>query len=49
MFVLLAVLGEQILWFTGFISEATCAAQALTMDLDWWACVPTSSTQHIDR
>jgi hypothetical protein len=42
-FLLIAVLGEQDFWIVGFASEAACAAQALMMELDWWACVPISN------
>jgi hypothetical protein len=43
MYVLIAIIGEQDLWFKGFLTEASCSALALLIHADWWACVPVST------
>ena len=40
MFVLIAIIGEKDLWFSGFKDEAECEAYAALSNFDWWACVP---------
>ena len=42
MYLLIAVIGEIDYWFTGLADEASCTAQALLIQADWWACVPVS-------
>ena len=38
-FILIAVLGESDLWFSGFKSEDACEAYAALSNFDWWACL----------
>ena len=40
MFVLIAIIGEKDLWFSGFKDAAECKAHAALSNFDWWACVP---------
>mgnify|MGYP003624879562 FL=1 len=40
MFVLIAIIGEKDLWFSGFKDAAECEAHAALSNFDWWACVP---------
>jgi hypothetical protein len=40
MYALIVLIGEVDYWFTGFVDEARCTAQALLLEADWWACVP---------
>jgi len=42
MYLLITTIGDEDHWFIGFLSEASCTAQALLMEADWWACVPVS-------
>jgi len=42
MYLLIVVINGTDHWFTGFVDEARCTAQALLMEADWWACVPVS-------
>ena len=42
MYLLIVVIGDKDHWFTGFLTEARCMAQALLLEADWWACVPVS-------
>ena len=42
MYLLIIIIGDKDHWFTGFVDEASCTAQARLLEADWWACVPVS-------